>query len=1308
MKTQVMRRAVVDVARRMIRFEPLEARRLFSVFFDYDVVAQSGGEFTGFGTGPSINDEGEVAFVGKQSVGDSIYVDASSTTTPIEISPSLGGESSRTFGQTVQINNFGKVVSQQRLTGPTVRTFINLWEGLTGLDSQQQLASGDGGGATGDFLGVFPFATVNDGERVVFGALSDTEGRVLATPGNVFGFNTQSILGVLQPMISDAGNIVVRAGGTANSPIVVYDSALNVISTIASSSGGWTQLGAAPSISDDGDVVVFSGDRGNGPGIFASVNFAGSYTAPIKLAGENTGPGGPNFELGRNEANSSLHFASFSMDSRIGVIHEDRGTVGLVDDTLVVSYLATPNATSILNPQTGDPLLFTDQLGLWTQHIELEVALSNPANLILVLNSAQPVAQVGDLIGGQLVTGLAVNDPIALANVGLDGVTRTPEEHEHLVAFHATTDVGQMIVRAAQLDTDQDGLLDHWERNGIDIDSDGVVDLDLAAMGADYLARDLFMEIDWTVPRPSGGTVPWSNELPPGTTQKLVDMFAAAPAPVGSTLPAGIRFHLDAGAGDDAAGNPFSANMGAGPLDGGSLIAMPDGSHPDVVYFGDAGAQEFPGVKALSFARAKADHFGVANRAARELAFHYTILCDFYEIFDRGGQVSGPVAAGYSDAFEITFAPAGNIVGHSVMITSGTGAGQVRHISSENVVGGNHIYYVEPWATVPDASSTFVAIDGSSGLAEVSFIPSPNNNGYPGNDQIVSLGNFGTSNGRLGNQHLMWRTLAHELGHTLGLRHGGTDHLQFKGPAYKSLMSYSWQFDDSNAVNSYTDDTDPTFDDWSNIRLDMHSVFRHLGNTFGNAAGGLVAHVEAEPAFTPELVAQMNGEPLDLQSPALNLAEPAVGASVDVGGSLTASFTASDTAGVGLAKFLFDLNGDGDTNDAGEDIIATNTSGTYSATFNNLTGPGGTRVLRAFADDIFGNFTTVDRAITIGGAPPADPTNQSPAATDDVAATTSATAIAINVLGNDTDSDGTLNPASVTIVSTPANGAATVDATTGVVTYTSSPGFSGEDVFTYTVKDNLGATSGVATARITVTGRLEVIRFFLVNASTDQDVMELTENSMVNLANFGKQKLTIRAQTGTIAAGSVRFGFDATPRKFKAKFATDNSAPFGLFGGGDTNFTGKDIKKGSHRITATPFTLAKAKGDAGQALTVRFKVIDAPVITRFQLIDAQRDVPLFDLTDGMTISLASLSTTQFNVRAFASKKAKSVAFDLDGASRFNVESDSIYALFKNKKKDFNAGTFAIGTHTLSANAFSKTKGKGSTGGAETVTFTITA
>src|SRR5262249_49479960 len=78
--------------------------------------------------------------------------------------------------------------------------------------------------------------------------------------------------------------------------------------------------------------------------------------------------------------------------------------------------------------------------------------------------------------------------------------------------------------------------------------------------------------------------------------------------------------------------------------------------------------------------------------------------------------------------------------------------------------------------------------------------------------------------------------------------------------------------------------------------------------------------------------------------------------------------------------------------------------------------------------------------------------------------------VSVNVLANDTDSNPAgLNPASVTIVTGPAFGSATVDPATGAITYTPKPNFFGTDALTYTVADSgSGVVSNVAQVQITV------------------------------------------------------------------------------------------------------------------------------------------------------------------------------------------------------------------------------------------------
>ncbi len=97
--------------------------------------------------------------------------------------------------------------------------------------------------------------------------------------------------------------------------------------------------------------------------------------------------------------------------------------------------------------------------------------------------------------------------------------------------------------------------------------------------------------------------------------------------------------------------------------------------------------------------------------------------------------------------------------------------------------------------------------------------------------------------------------------------------------------------------------------------------------------------------------------------------------------------------------------------------------------------------------------------------------NQAPVARDDSVNTDPNSAITIDVLadngsGADSDGDGTLVPATTTATSVPTDGTL-VNNGDGTFLYTPDLGFLGADSFTYTVKDEDGAVSNVATVTIT-------------------------------------------------------------------------------------------------------------------------------------------------------------------------------------------------------------------------------------------------
>lgn len=101
-------------------------------------------------------------------------------------------------------------------------------------------------------------------------------------------------------------------------------------------------------------------------------------------------------------------------------------------------------------------------------------------------------------------------------------------------------------------------------------------------------------------------------------------------------------------------------------------------------------------------------------------------------------------------------------------------------------------------------------------------------------------------------------------------------------------------------------------------------------------------------------------------------------------------------------------------------------------------------------------------------APPAPPANRYPVAGDDRAAARRGTSVVIAVTANDTDADGSIDPASLAVVAKPKNGVATARGD-GSVAYAPQGSFVGTDTFGYTVRDDAGAVSNRATVTVTVT-----------------------------------------------------------------------------------------------------------------------------------------------------------------------------------------------------------------------------------------------
>jgi hypothetical protein len=227
-------------------------------------------------------------------------------------------------------------------------------------------------------------------------------------------------------------------------------------------------------------------------------------------------------------------------------------------------------------------------------------------------------------------------------------------------------------------DADEDGLIDSWEINGIDVDNDGTIDLKLR--DANWEHKDIYVEVDFMQ-----GHTPDSGAL-----NKVEDAFnnAQVENPDNSW---GINLHIEVDYADTI-------------------------QHQDTLYgFGD-----FISIKNAhfgTFAQQK-DPNKVKILQAKKMVYHYCLFA---------------------------------------------------HQQAD-------------WENTPPNPGW--KITTSSGKGEVF-----------GNDFFVSLGGWSTG----GTPDEQAATFMHELGHNLGLEHGGVDEINYK-PNYLSIMNYLFEMPYKNPL----------------------------------------------------------------------------------------------------------------------------------------------------------------------------------------------------------------------------------------------------------------------------------------------------------------------------------------------------------------------------------------------------------------------------------------------------------------------------------------------------------------------------
>ena len=147
--------------------------------------------------------------------------------------------------------------------------------------------------------------------------------------------------------------------------------------------------------------------------------------------------------------------------------------------------------------------------------------------------------------------------------------------------------------------------------------------------------------------------------------------------------------------------------------------------------------------------------------------------------------------------------------------------------------------------------------------------------------------------------------------------------------------------------------------------------------------------------------------------------------------------------------------------------LTLNANGSFSYTPNaGFTGTD-SFAYRAFDGVLYSSNAVVSISVTAAANTP--PVARADSATAAMRKSGGAYApVVINVLANDSDPDGNLDPATVSIAVAPNNGGTVAVKANGTVSYTPRLKFRGQETFGYRVRDRAGAVSNVATVTVTV------------------------------------------------------------------------------------------------------------------------------------------------------------------------------------------------------------------------------------------------
>ncbi|WP_339925129.1 T9SS type A sorting domain-containing protein [uncultured Cyclobacterium sp.] len=223
---------------------------------------------------------------------------------------------------------------------------------------------------------------------------------------------------------------------------------------------------------------------------------------------------------------------------------------------------------------------------------------------------------------------------------------------------------------------------------------------------------------------------------------------------------------------------------------------------------------------------------------------------------------------------------------------------------------------------------------------------------------------------------------------------------------------------------------------------------------------------------------------------------------------------------------------------------------------------------------------------------------------------------------------------------------------------------------------------------------LKIESFWLVDASTNSVISEITDGDKIPYSSIKDRTLTIVVSSDPEIVGSVKMEMEyltSCPScPAKKHTITENIVPYALYGDVKGQYVGHAFSPGTYSLMATPYETRFHTGNPGMNSMINFEVVFDSIIETFTLVNATDDTDIREIKDGDIIDLSSFTGNKFNVRANVplNQVQGGVGMEISGpVNHSQFEKVKPYALLMDDNGDYAGKELPEGNYTLTGSAF---------------------